>query len=285
MDDTKYKILLVEDDKIDQKAFEWLIRKENLPYECTIAASISEVRKIWDSRRFDIVISDMNLGDGTGFDVINMVEDIPVIVVTGAGSEEIAVKAIKAGAYEYLVKDVDRNYLKVIPVTVENALKYKKLEAILSEKQKNILAIFDAVPIWMLLIDEHLIVKRVNEAVKQTVNKEYIQIINRPVGEALCCVNSVNEKGCGFSRFCSLCLFREVITKALSTGQSVKKVEIQPTLRIDNKELSPWLCLSAEPIIIDGSKHVVIAIDAITDRKEAEEKLKETMELKSQFIS
>jgi signal transduction histidine kinase/ActR/RegA family two-component response regulator len=286
MDTKKYKILLVEDDKIDQKAFEWLIKKENLPYECTIAGSVSRAQELWKTGQFDIVISDMNLGDGTGFDVINMVEDTPIIVVTGAGNEEIAVKAIKAGAYEYLVKDVDRNYLKVIPVTVENALKYKRLEAVLNEKQKNLLAIFDAVPIWMMLVDENLMVERVNEAVKQAVNKEYIEIINRPVGESLCCVNSTsNEKGCGFSEACGWCLFREVITKALSSGQSVKKIEIQPTFRIDHKEITPWLSVSVEPVIIEDSKHVVIAIDDITDRKKAEEKLKETMEIKSQFIS
>jgi len=49
-------------------------------------------------------------------------------VVTGAGDEETAVKAWKAGAYDYLIKDVDQNYLKAIPITVENAINHKQME-------------------------------------------------------------------------------------------------------------------------------------------------------------
>jgi PAS domain S-box-containing protein len=58
--------------------------------------------------------------------VLDLVNGIPVILVTGAGDEEVAVNAWKAGAYDYLTKDPDRNYLKTVPITVENAIKYKK---------------------------------------------------------------------------------------------------------------------------------------------------------------
>lgn len=286
MDSSRLKILLIEDDKIDQKAFEWLIREEKLPYDYKIAGSVSTAKSILNTEQFDVIVSDFNLGDGTALDILDTVKDIPVIVVTGVGNEEIAVKAIKAGACDYLVKSMERNYLKVLPITVDSALKYKKLETIINEKQKNLAAIFDAVPVGMLLVDENLIVKRVNDAVRHLVMREFTEIINRPLGEALCCVNSAsNEKGCSFSPACEKCLFRQAITGALSTSQSVRKVEVKPVLRIADKEVSPWLSVSAEPVMIDGSKHVVIAIDDITDRKIAEEKLKETMEMKSQFIS
>jgi len=286
MDNSKLKILLIEDDKIDQKAFEWLIREENLPYDSAIVKSISEARDILDCKQFDVIVSDFSLCDGTAFDILSSVKDTPVILVTGAGNEEIAVKAIKAGACDYLIKDIGRTYLKAIPTMVENAIKHKKLELILDQKQKNLMAIFDAVPIGMLLVDENLIVKRVNDAVRQTVLRDFRQIINRPIGQSLYCINSTyNERGCGFSPSCATCVLRETITCALNTGQSVRKVEMQPVLKVAGKEISPWFCVSAEPVIIDGSKHVVIAIDDISDRKNAEEKLKETMEIKSQFIS
>jgi signal transduction histidine kinase len=71
----------------------------------------------------------------------------------------------------------------------------------------------------------------------------------------------------------------------LDSEHPVRDVEVQPTLKVDNKEITPWFCISAEPAIVDGCKHMVVAIDDITVRKQAEEKLKEAMELKSQFIS
>jgi len=74
------------------------------------------------------VITDYNLGDGIAFNIFDFVTDAPIILVTGVGDEEIAVKAMKAGAYDYLIKDHQRNYLKVLPLTVANAIKHKKME-------------------------------------------------------------------------------------------------------------------------------------------------------------
>jgi len=126
MKDTRYKILLIEDDKLDQMAFMRLVENESLPYDCTIAGSLSEAHGMLGSQQFDIVISDYSLGDGTAFDVLDLVKNTPVILITGAGDEEVAVKAWKAGAYDYLIKDLERNYLKTLPITVENAVEYRK---------------------------------------------------------------------------------------------------------------------------------------------------------------
>ena len=129
MEDTRYKILLIEDDKLDQMAFMRIVEDKGLPYDCTIAGSVSEAQSILGSKQFDIVIADYVLGDGTAFDILGLVKDTPTILVTGAGDEEIAVKAWKAGTYDYLIKDRERNYLKALPITVENAIKHNKMEA------------------------------------------------------------------------------------------------------------------------------------------------------------
>ena len=286
MDDRKYKILLIEDDKLDQMAFKRLVKEKELSYDYTIAGSVSEAQSILGSERFDVVIADYSLGDGTAFDVLGLVKDAPTILVTGAGDEGIAIKAWRTGAYDYLIKDHERNYLKALPITVENAIERKKMKETLDRKQKNLGAIFDAVPVGMLLVDENMIVKRVNDATKQLVRREYLQIINQRVGNALRCVNSTyNEKGCGYGPVCAACPLRKTIKSVLDLEESVREVEIRPTLKVDDKEITPWLRISAEPAIIDGCKHVVVAFVDITERKRAEWKLKQTMEIKSQFIS
>src|ERR671924_1907354 len=98
------RILLVEDDKIDQMAFKRFVKDENLSYCYTMVGSVLEAKKILDSQRFDIAIMDYSLGDGTAFDIFDLIKDIPIIVVTGSGDEGIAVKAMKRGAYDYLIK-------------------------------------------------------------------------------------------------------------------------------------------------------------------------------------
>jgi len=89
---------------------------------------MSEARRVLGTDQFDIIITDPSLGDGPAFDVLDLAGNTPVIVVTGAGDEETAVKAWKAGAYDYLVKDVNQNYLKAIPITVENAIRHNMME-------------------------------------------------------------------------------------------------------------------------------------------------------------
>jgi PAS domain S-box-containing protein len=125
VENTKYKILFIEDNDLDQMAFKRLVDSQKLPYDCTIAGSASEATRILGSNQFDIVISDHLLGDGTAFDILDSANNTPVIVVTGAGDEETAIKLWKAGAYDYLIKDLDQHYLKAIPITVENAIRHK----------------------------------------------------------------------------------------------------------------------------------------------------------------
>jgi len=128
MENTRYKILLIEDNQLDQMAFKRFVDDNAIPYDCAIAGSVSEARHALDCDRFDIIIADHSLGDGTAFDILGSAKDTPIIVVTGAGDEETAVKLWKAGAYDYLIKDLDQNYLKAIPITVENAISHKMVE-------------------------------------------------------------------------------------------------------------------------------------------------------------
>jgi len=127
MEYTKYKVLLIEDNKLDQMAFERFVNDQKLPYDCTTARSIAQAKEILKSERFDIIVSDYSLGDGTALDILNSVKDIPIILITAAEDEQVAINAWRAGTYDYLTKDFDRNYLKAVPKTIENAIKHKKI--------------------------------------------------------------------------------------------------------------------------------------------------------------
>jgi PAS domain S-box-containing protein len=134
----RIRLLLVEDDMADQLAFERFVKKENLSYDYLVAESISKAKKILQSDTFDIVVSDYMLGDGTAFDVLEMVKDAPIIVMTGTGDEETAVKAMKMGAYDYLVKDVAGAHLKILPIMVENTLEKRHSEQELKQYRENL---------------------------------------------------------------------------------------------------------------------------------------------------
>jgi len=116
------RLLLVEDDRVDQMAFSRMAQGERWPFDATLAGSLAEARTLLASREFDVVVTDYLLGDGVGLDLFPLLGSAPVIVTTASGNEEVAVLAMKSGATDYLVKDPQRNYLKVLPLTVQRAL-------------------------------------------------------------------------------------------------------------------------------------------------------------------
>lgn len=271
---TKYKILLVDDNKLDRMAFARLVESKKLPYECVMASSVSEARTVLESERFDIVVSDYSLTDGTALNILDCVKNIPVIITTGTGDEEVVTSAWKAGAYDYLPKDLERNYLKAIPKTIENAIKSKQMEEALDRKQKNLEAIFDAAPVGMLLADENMNITHVNHAIRQMVRRDAAPVRERPIGNALGCVNCTRGgQQCGRNPACAVCAFRKMVKGVLDSGRSVHDVEVHSIFVIDGKETPLWVRVSAEPVLIDGRRYVVVAVDDITERKKAEQKL------------
>ncbi len=77
----------------------------------------------------DIVLTDLRLPDGSGLDLLYKIQELPsppaVVLVTGQGDQEVAVKALKAGAADYLVKQSD--YLHRLPVVLSNAVAQNRL--------------------------------------------------------------------------------------------------------------------------------------------------------------
>jgi DNA-binding NtrC family response regulator len=201
MADTKIRVLLIEDEKVDQMAFKRLVEERGLPYEYIIAGSVSEARNILNSEDFDIIITDYMLGDGTAFDVFDYIMDIPIIFVTGAGDEETAVKAMKAGAYDYLIKDPERNYLRVLSVTVENALMHKLL------KSENI------------LLRQQVMVKNYSSTLIGTSKKikDFLEIVKR-VAATKATVLIQGESGTGKELVANIIHYNS----AVSDGPSIK---------------------------------------------------------------
>jgi PAS domain S-box-containing protein len=133
-----YKVLVVEDDEVDQLAFKKAAKDNSLPYQCTFVGSVAQAQRVLREDSFDVAVIDYRLGDGTAFDIYVMLKNTPTIFTTGAGDEEIAIKAMKSGVYDYLVKDPSRNYLKVLPGVIRNAIIHKINEDKIKEYHSNL---------------------------------------------------------------------------------------------------------------------------------------------------
>ncbi len=170
------RVLFVEDDKVDQMAFERLVRDRRLAYEYTIATSLAEARKLLGEREFDVILSDYFLPDGTAVELFEQAPNAPIVVITGAGDEEIAVQAMKAGAYDYLTKDFDRKYLRMLPITLENAIRQKLAERQFKMLTHAIMSINDAV--FITDMDERIVY--VNKTFLRTYGYAEDDVLDRP---------------------------------------------------------------------------------------------------------
>ncbi|HEY2989217.1 MAG TPA: ATP-binding protein [Candidatus Binatia bacterium] len=109
MADSPIKVLLVEDNPGDARLLrEALAEMAGAQFELTHAKRLGEALDRLDAERFEIVLLDLSLPDAQGFDTIARVRkkspELPIVVMTGLNDEEMAIKAVRAGAQDYLVK-------------------------------------------------------------------------------------------------------------------------------------------------------------------------------------
>ncbi len=125
------RILYMEDDPGLARLFQKKLRRAG--YAVDIAHNGEEGLEMYYSGSYDVIATDQAMPIHSGLDVIRILasqgdrEPPPTIMVTGTGSEQIAVEAMKLGASDYIVKDVDGGYLDLLPAVVERVLQQQRL--------------------------------------------------------------------------------------------------------------------------------------------------------------
>lgn len=106
-------VLLVEDDEALRITQSLYLQQEGL--NVVAVSDRTEARQELLRQSFEVVVTDLRLGEEDGLDVLRDVRQIrpstEVLVITGYGSVDTAVSAMKEGAYDYLTKPVDPEYL------------------------------------------------------------------------------------------------------------------------------------------------------------------------------
>ena len=83
----------------------------------------------------------------------------------------------------------------------------------------------------------------------------------------------------------ALCPIRNTFESVLRTSRPVHDVEAAATLSIGGKEVQLWFEASADPLVLDGRRHVVLSLNDITSRKGAEEALQKAKENLEQRVA
>ena len=112
----KHRLLVVDDEPDLRTLYELTLVREGYDVEC--AGTVAEAWSMLQAQRYQLLITDMRLPDGTGLDLLRRLDEAgrgeKGVVITAYGSAENAVEALKSGAYDYLTKPVDLRQFRAV---------------------------------------------------------------------------------------------------------------------------------------------------------------------------
>jgi two-component system response regulator PilR (NtrC family) len=116
------QILVVDDEPDILELLSITIKRMGLT--CITAESITQATSILEHSKIQLCLTDMRLPDGSGLDLVSHISqsfsNTPVVMITAYGSMDVAIQAMKAGAFDFLSKPVDLEKLRSI---IKNALR------------------------------------------------------------------------------------------------------------------------------------------------------------------
>lgn len=119
---------LVVDDEPDIREL-IILTLQRMQIDCTGAKDLAEAKQWLTKKEFALCLTDMRLQDGSGIELVEYMQrefpEIPVAVITAYGNMEVAVTALKAGAFDFVAKPVN---LQILRNLVDTALKLSVVE-------------------------------------------------------------------------------------------------------------------------------------------------------------
>ncbi len=126
------RILVIDDEHSIRELLKLILRNET--YQISVAANAKESLELCQKQQPEIIIQDMMLPDMDGIELLKQIKQmLPsaiIIVITAALGWQIAVEAMRLGAFDYIRKPFDNDHIKAV---ISRAIKYKALRGSMTE--------------------------------------------------------------------------------------------------------------------------------------------------------
>lgn len=139
------RILYIDDNPLDRELVRDALEKEHGGFELIETASRAGFETALAKNSFDLVLSDFNILGFEGLQVLKTAHakdpHLPVVIVTGTGSEVIAVEVMKMGAADYVIKTLA--HIQRLPLVIHAVLEKNQAEKRLRESEEKFKTLFD----------------------------------------------------------------------------------------------------------------------------------------------
>ncbi len=184
MDSKTIRVLLIEDNPGDARLIrEILAEAKGNQFEFERADRLSTGLECLAAGGVDVVLLDLGLPDSVGFDtfarVYVQVLEAPIIVLTGLADESLAVKAVREGAQDYLVKgQVDSDLLSR---TIRYAIERKRAEEELRNSEERFRDLYENAPSAYFSVGVDGVICKCNRRAGELLRCAVEELVGRPV--------------------------------------------------------------------------------------------------------
>jgi|GEM_PF-621107 len=262
--ETKSRILYIEDEPDIGDLFKTVI--EDRGYVVDVAECGAEGIELHALNPYDVIAVDYQLPDMTGIDVCRKLllqdRDLPIMMVTGKGSERLAAEALSLGVTNYVAKDNQSVYLELIPSIISQLLRTKEQAR---EKTRTVQALRDKDALFEAIFgaSQNVIavtqisdgkIKYCNAATTDVLGYKTEDVIGRQSPDFY---HDPKDRG--------------IFLEKLQKDGFVRNHEVM-LKKEDGSLISTKF--DAKLIDIDGEQHLVAEITDLTEHKLAEEKIR-----------
>jgi two-component system cell cycle sensor histidine kinase/response regulator CckA len=140
------RVLLVEDNVLDAKFITGLLSFPSATLQCRHVTRLTEALKHLEKDRPDVILLDLNLEDSAGYETFYRVRQAAaqaaILVLSGSDDEELAIKTVREGAQDYLVKGTFDG--RLLLRSIRYAIERKRSEEALRQSEATVRAIFES---------------------------------------------------------------------------------------------------------------------------------------------
>lgn len=138
-------VLLVEDNLTDARFVSGLLRAPGEMLHCKQVSSLAQALQILQAIQFDVILLDLNLEDSSGYDTFSRIlpaaASAAILVLSGSDDEQLAIRTVREGAQDYLVKGSFDG--RLLLRSMRYAFERKQAEEALRKSEATVRAIFE----------------------------------------------------------------------------------------------------------------------------------------------
>jgi len=159
-------VLVVEDNPVDARLISEYLKDPSEELKCSHVTELAQALQVLKSLHFDVILLDLNLEDSAGYETFSRIlpaaGKAAILVLSGSDDEQLAIRTVREGAQDYLVKGLYER--RLLLRAIRYAFERKQSAEALRQSEATVRAIFENSLDGIVIVDDRGICREANSA-------------------------------------------------------------------------------------------------------------------------